>query len=321
MKDDHSNDELNIGINYFLMFKMVAKYGSFSKTAKRLMLSEGAVRHRIDTIEQYLGLSLLNRKVNGVSLTDAGNLLLTNLQKLDDFIESLNYIRDKYTINKENNIKICAGEIAILEVLPRTLRGFKRNFRETEIFVEAGHAMNCITKLLNGYIDIAIVGEIAFPDLSYEWKKLLAIDIYETTLCVAVPASSHLAVRQKIALNELQKEQIIRRKDGSATQAIVDKLIGTSKTSNGAFHLEMETASGLMQAVSTGLGIGIVSEIQASRFANRSKVKILKLEPNVKIKLKAVINHEKNKISTEEFFNYLKKFAMKDNANSFARKK
>lgn len=309
MNGDISIDIPNIGINYFLTFKQVLKYGSFSKTAKKLMISEGAVRHRIDTIEQYLGLKLLNRRVNGVSATEAGNLLLINLQKLEEFNKSLDLIRDKYAMDNENNLKICAGEIAIIEILPKALRDFKKKFRGTEIFVESSHARNCIIKLFNGDIDVAIVGGLVFPELSLEWDKLLAIDIYETPLCVAVPVSSHLAFRHTITSNDLKHEQIIRRKAGSATQAIVDKLIGgsISPINNHIFHLEMETASGLLQAVSRGLGIGIVSEIQASRFANKSKVKILRLDPEVKIKLKAVISRENNKAIIQEFFNYLKK--------------
>lgn len=312
MDNKISLSRLNLGINYFLTFRMVAENGSFSKTSEILSISEGAVRHRVDTIEKYLGLKLLDRNGNGVKLTTPGNLLLTSLGKIDEFLESMESLRSNYSANKGENIKICGGEIAILEVLPRILKKFKINHRETEILVEASHAKDCITKLLNGEIDIAIVGEFMFPEFSDNVSKLLAYDIFETPLCLAVPVSNHLSSRSTIALNELKDEHIIRRVPGSATQAIVDKLIEANTTYDSNFRLEMGSSAALLQAVSMNLGVGIVSEVQAKRFSKKSKVRILKLDPPLNIKLKAVLSKKENGTIVDEFLDYLKKFTLQE---------
>jgi DNA-binding transcriptional LysR family regulator len=297
--------DLNIQINYFITFKTVAKFGSFSEAAKKLMLSDGTVRHRVETLEKFFGAKLLDRYPKGIKVTQFGDLLLQKLNKLDDFITDLYSLKNIYQNSDKKNIRICAGEIAIFEIVPKVIKAFKKENKEIDIFIESNHARDCIKKLLLNEVDIAIVGEFMFPEFKNQWRKLETYNILETPLCVIVPASSPLALRKQISLNEIKDMPLIRRTPGSATQAIIDKLIGKNLQSNNKFYFEVETASALIQAVSLNLGIGIVSEVQAKKFSKPSKVKILKLDPPLKVKLKVAIKKKNNKAIVKKFLEYI----------------
>ena len=57
-------------------FAIIAEEKSFLKAAVRLNLTQPALTHSIQTLEESFGLQLFNRAHDGISLTDAGQRLL-----------------------------------------------------------------------------------------------------------------------------------------------------------------------------------------------------------------------------------------------------
>ncbi|GGF86162.1 LysR family transcriptional regulator [Azorhizobium oxalatiphilum] len=61
-------------------FATVAEAGSFARAAERLRISPSTLSQTIRTLEERLGVRLLNRTTRSVSLTEAGSRLLTRFQ-------------------------------------------------------------------------------------------------------------------------------------------------------------------------------------------------------------------------------------------------
>ena len=61
-------------------FLTVAEYLNFSKASRALKISQPAVSHQIQTLEEELGVKLFNRTSKSVSLTHEGNLFLPDAQ-------------------------------------------------------------------------------------------------------------------------------------------------------------------------------------------------------------------------------------------------
>lgn len=81
------------------VFIAVAREHSFTKAAAKLNVSQSALSYTIRTMEARLGVRLLTRTTRSVSLTDAGERLLTSIGPRFDEIESeisaLSALRDK----------------------------------------------------------------------------------------------------------------------------------------------------------------------------------------------------------------------------------
>lgn len=58
------------------VFRAVAEHLSFRKAGEALYLTQPAVTLQVKTLEEELGLKLFERSSMGVSLTEAGRLLL-----------------------------------------------------------------------------------------------------------------------------------------------------------------------------------------------------------------------------------------------------
>jgi LysR family glycine cleavage system transcriptional activator len=63
-------------LNALQIFETVARYGSFTRAAEHLCLTQGAVSRQILALEQYYGLPLFRRSPKGLTLTAEGEQLL-----------------------------------------------------------------------------------------------------------------------------------------------------------------------------------------------------------------------------------------------------
>jgi len=83
----------------FSAFIAVAEQRNFTKAAKQIGISTATLSQTIRTLEERLGIRLLNRTTRSVSPTEAGETLLARLKPvLDDYeaaIDSVNQFRDK----------------------------------------------------------------------------------------------------------------------------------------------------------------------------------------------------------------------------------
>lgn len=64
------------------LFASVARTQNLSKTAQQYYISQPAVSHHIKSLEDSLGVELINRTKRGVSLTDAGREFLPYVQEI-----------------------------------------------------------------------------------------------------------------------------------------------------------------------------------------------------------------------------------------------
>jgi DNA-binding transcriptional LysR family regulator len=86
-------------IDEMAAFALVAERKSFGKAASELGVSRSALSHSMRTLEERLGVRLLNRTTRSVAATEAGERLLTRLRPaLDEIgaaVEEINHFRDK----------------------------------------------------------------------------------------------------------------------------------------------------------------------------------------------------------------------------------
>jgi transcriptional regulator, LysR family len=61
-------------------FEVASRYGSFTRAAEELALTQGAVSHHIKTLESMFGCDLFERRGPKLSLTEHGRLLAQELK-------------------------------------------------------------------------------------------------------------------------------------------------------------------------------------------------------------------------------------------------
>lgn len=106
-----------IDLNNLSSFLVVARERSFTRAAAQIGVSQSALSHTIRTLEERLGVRLLNRTTRGATPTEAGERLLVNLSPHYDGIEAelkaLSEMRDR----PAGTIRISAHDHAATTIL------------------------------------------------------------------------------------------------------------------------------------------------------------------------------------------------------------
>ena len=99
-------------------FVAIAERASFAKAAKQLGVSRSSLSESLRSLEERLGVRLINRTTRSVAVTEAGGRLLVQLRPLldnfDAVLESVNAFRDSPAGHLRITVPRPASRTAIL---------------------------------------------------------------------------------------------------------------------------------------------------------------------------------------------------------------
>jgi DNA-binding transcriptional LysR family regulator len=109
-------------------FLAIATHRSFRAASVELGVSASALSHALRNIEERLGVRLLNRTTRSVSLTEAGERLLSRIspafRDIHDALDDLNNFRDRPAGTLRFNAAKQASRLVLLPVVIRFLKAF-----------------------------------------------------------------------------------------------------------------------------------------------------------------------------------------------------
>ncbi|WP_026111720.1 LysR family transcriptional regulator [Winslowiella toletana] len=129
-----------INYNGLSVFIVVARERSFTRAAAHLGISQSAVSHSINSLEENLGIRLLTRTTRGAAPTEAGERLLSNLAPYYSGIQAelaaLTELREK----PSGTVRISAHDHAATTILWPKLAPLLRDYPDItiEINIEYG---------------------------------------------------------------------------------------------------------------------------------------------------------------------------------------
>src|SRR5687767_2248230 len=119
-------------------FSILARTGSFTKTAQELHLTQSAISHAMRALEEDMSCRLLDRMGKKVVLTQAGEQLLVHVERV---LQEMAVARAEISrLGKwgSSRLRIGASSTACQYVLPSVLREFKESFPHCAISIQPG---------------------------------------------------------------------------------------------------------------------------------------------------------------------------------------
>ncbi len=148
---------MNIDLNLYKVFYVVAKKGNITKAAEELFISQPAVTQAIHSLESQIGAPLFIRAKKGVTLTEEAKVLFR-------FVESgLNYLQNgenkfKEMMNVESGtLKIGASTTITQHVLLKYLDIFQDEYPNIAISITNNLTQDLVKSLREGSIDLLIL--------------------------------------------------------------------------------------------------------------------------------------------------------------------
>ena len=233
-------------LRYFLA---VAEELNFSRAAERLHIAQPPLSQQIRSLENELGVQLINRDERPIRLTESGIALFDQaaelLGRLDEIVTSVQ------RIGKGQTGSITVGFVgsATYDILPELFRRFRQEYADVELSLIELRAVPQIEKLRHREIDVG------FMRASIEDESLESWPVAEEPLIVALPENHALARKSCIELSALKGEPFIGFP--AATTILGGYLLKVCKDAGFEANvvqetIELQTAISL---VSAGLGL------------------------------------------------------------------
>ncbi len=259
-----------MNLNQLKAFASVIEAGSFSAAARRLGLSQPAVSLQIQSLEEFLGVMLLDRSSKKVVLTEAGSLfrpfavdILRKLEEAQRRIQELGgVVRGRLAVGGSTT----PGQY----VLPKLLSLFKSEYPDVLLTLRIADTDEIEEAVMAGELTAGLVG--AKPKTQLK-SRVFAKD----EIVAIVPAKGWSG---GLDLQRVKEEPFILREKGSGTRKHIEDFFSKAGVRLDDLNVAMELGSteAVVKAVAAGLGISMVSKWAAEDALKLGAVEVAPLE-------------------------------------------
>ncbi|MEV4560356.1 LysR substrate-binding domain-containing protein [Kitasatospora sp. NPDC049285] len=137
------------------MLREVARLGSFNRAAAVLHCTPSAVSQQIAALERGLGSAVVERSTRGVTLTDAGRLLVEAAEAIAAELVDAQQRLDRLTAER-TALTVATFASAGRRLLPAALAGFVADHPEVELTILEGEPEESLPAVRQGRADLAL---------------------------------------------------------------------------------------------------------------------------------------------------------------------
>jgi DNA-binding transcriptional LysR family regulator len=243
-------------------FLAVRRHRNYTRAAGEVFLTQPAVSRQVRQLEEELGVRLFEQIGKSLHLTDAGETLAAEAEKLLGAMERTAEAVRSHRSAERGSMRIGASTTPGFYLLPDLLGRFHRRYPKVALHYTVENSLRIEQKIVRNELDLGFVG----AHLSSEDLELTPL-MEDEIVCFAA-SSHHLAKVRHIAPSSLEEEMWVIREKGSATRRLFEHWLSSRKgTIRKAIELSCpETCKALVRA---GIGIsfmsvhGLRSEIRA----------------------------------------------------------
>lgn len=239
-------------LEYFKVFYYVAKYGSVTKAAGELAISQPAVSQALKQLERQLEVPLFYRAAKGVKLTSEGQLLYSYVEKGYGQIElGVKKIRQLQNLEL-GEVRIGASDMTLQYYLLPYLEKFHEKYPEIKVVVTNAPTPETLNILKEGRIDFGIVST-PFPEMTD--LKVTAVREIED---VFVAGRRFIQYKNKtLDLQELEKLPLICLEQGTSTRSYMDDFLMQNHVAIQP-EFELATSDMIVQFALRNLGVASI---------------------------------------------------------------
>ena len=285
------------------ILKAVATEKNFTKAASVLYISQPSLSKQIKTLEKNLGILLINRERNKISLTESGKVLLQYSERILALCEESCRALIDLKNGDRGNLTVGASQTIGTYLMPRILTLFAQNYPQIDLKVQVNSTRVIAKNIINREIDIAVVG----GEISDDLKKNLTIQPFIYDEFSLIIANSHpFGKKNKINKEDLYCLDFITLNSNSTIKKFIDNILiqNQIETKQLKTILQLNSIEAIKTAVSLGLGAAFVSSSSIEKELKLKTIHIIQIE-NIKVnrKLSIISNTECCQSKAFEFLN------------------
>ncbi len=236
------------------IFRAVGHLKNVSRAAESLMISQPAVSKQLSQLERSLGRKLLERSSRGVTLTDAGEVLVGYADRIFALAHDAEMNMRQFDPLRTGKVSIGITPSLGTYILPKVIVYLRQRYPGVQIRSEMQSAERLKSLLEDRVLDVALSPvDISSKQMQRE------ITCMEDMLPV-VSARHRFASKRHVTTAEFLTEPMIAREPSSHARSLVETaLAGRGLRVEPA--MTFASTEAVKQAVAAGLGVGWLSRI------------------------------------------------------------
>jgi len=243
---------MNLTLRDLEAFRGVARFGSFTRAARALNMSQPALTVRIHHLEDALGVRLLDRTTRSVALTDVGREFLPTVERVLGEIDAVMLNVRGLMEGRRGQVTVAALPSVASTLLPGTIAAFKVRHPGITVRVRDGVAERVSAHVKSGEADFGI-GSPTRRDPDLRVSPLM-----QDSLGVAFRPGHPLERRKQVRLRDLLGCPLILLDGDHSVRVLIERAFESiGRPVAPAYEASyVPTALGLAKA---GLGVAVIA--------------------------------------------------------------
>jgi len=240
-------------------FLEVARFGSVSRAAEALYVTQPTLTARLHALERELGERLFVRGRQGMRLTDAGRAFLPYAERAVRALRDGRRAIDEVGTAAAGQLLLAAAPAVSTYILPSVLERFVADHPRVEVVVRTGHSEDVLQMVLRDEVQVGLGRALQHPEVALQ-------PFHEEELVLVVAPDHPFARTDGVTIAEVGTEQLILFDRTSSYYEITQvAFLAAGVTLRGL--MELDNIEAAKKMVERGLGVSLLPRTAVAREA------------------------------------------------------
>lgn len=266
---------MNISLDLYYIFYIVAREGSISASASILFISQPAISFQIKKLESQLGISLFTRTKHGMILTDEGEVLYNYVKMgIENISNGENALSNLKNL-ASGTIRIGVSTTICRNILMPYLEKFHEQYPNVDIQINNNISNNLIKELRNGNLDVLLLFSPPAGN-----KDLILTPIKDVQDIFVGNKKYYELINKNSNLEDLKSYPLIFPNTSSNSRTHLNKYLKDNNV-NLKPKLEVVSYNLIVDLIKAGFGIGYVTKEFISEELKNKALYEIKTSPSI----------------------------------------
>lgn len=233
-------------------FQEVAAQRSIRRAAERLNIAPSAVTRQISRFEEQLGVPLFERLPRGVRLTTAGEMMLTQIQRMQREFGATVAQVDALKGSRRGQVRFGVLQYMAGSFVPQLILDVAKDHPGVSFMAYTGNSPEIVDGIVKGDLDIGLCWQ---PAASLPVRN---VRVYPVPIGVVVAADHELATRKSMRVAECLTYPLIIQSQDTALRRMVDDVTRGAASRVTPF-VESNSIATIVALLIAGAGISIMT--------------------------------------------------------------
>jgi DNA-binding transcriptional LysR family regulator len=241
-------------------FVAIAEQGGFGRAAATLNLTQTALSRRLQALEAFLGVKLVERTTRAVALTRIGENFLPQARRLmTEMSAALMEIRETGRALRGDVTLACVPTVGV-QYLPRILQDYCARFPDNRIKV-LDHASSGVEQAV-----LRREAEFGINIAGRHHAELDSTPLFEDRFVMICRDDHALARRKRLSWKQLGPHRVIFPGNDSSNRPLLDQALSEARAEPRSVY-EVQRSSTAVGLVAQGIGVAVVPSLAILRGA------------------------------------------------------